>query len=192
MSPRTKEQLEEHRSGKRIEIFDAALKVFSAHGYNDATVSMIAREAGIAKGLLYTYFKSKEELLEELLIYGLMRLREYFEFVPAKGIKTKKDFETVLRSMVELYTKESDFWRLYTIIMLQKNTTPRFEEIMQGMIQEYLSIFMVYFEKKKVENPFVEAMLLGSMLDGLMFDVMIAPDMFPVEDIVKLIVKKFG
>ena len=51
------------RSDKRARILDAALAVFARSGYHGARVSDIAREAGIAYGLVYHYFRNKEEIL---------------------------------------------------------------------------------------------------------------------------------
>lgn len=51
------------RSDKRSLILEAAIKVFATHGYHRARVSDIAREAGIAYGLVYHYFKNKDEIL---------------------------------------------------------------------------------------------------------------------------------
>jgi TetR/AcrR family transcriptional regulator, fatty acid metabolism regulator protein len=51
------------RSDKRALILDAAIKVFARSGYHGARVSDIAREAGIAYGLVYHYFRNKEEIL---------------------------------------------------------------------------------------------------------------------------------
>ena len=49
--------------GKREKILEAALRVFARRGTHGARVSDIAREAGIAYGLVYHYFRNKEELL---------------------------------------------------------------------------------------------------------------------------------
>jgi TetR/AcrR family fatty acid metabolism transcriptional regulator len=51
------------RRDKRKRILDAAIRVFANMGYHGARVSDIAREAGIAYGLVYHYFKNKEEIL---------------------------------------------------------------------------------------------------------------------------------
>ena len=51
------------RRDKREAILAAAIKVFARSGYHRARVSDIAREAGIAYGLVYHYFKNKEEIL---------------------------------------------------------------------------------------------------------------------------------
>jgi AcrR family transcriptional regulator len=54
-------------SAKRRQIIDGACQVFLAHGYDAASMGLIAREAGVSKGTLYVYFKSKEELFEAIV-----------------------------------------------------------------------------------------------------------------------------
>jgi TetR/AcrR family fatty acid metabolism transcriptional regulator len=54
------------RRDKRNQILDAAIAVFARLGYHGARVSDIAREAGIAYGLVYHYFKNKEEILNTI------------------------------------------------------------------------------------------------------------------------------
>src|SRR5947207_15804909 len=49
---------------KRRLLLDAAVRVFAPKGYHASGVGDIAEEAGVAHGLLYHYFKSKDELLE--------------------------------------------------------------------------------------------------------------------------------
>lgn len=55
----------------RTAILDAALEVFSAHGFRGATVDQIAREAGLSKPNLLYYFPSKEAI-HVALLSGLM------------------------------------------------------------------------------------------------------------------------
>lgn len=58
-----------HRSLQPVveRILDAALSVFSKRGYHEATMEEIAQVAGVGKGTLYRYFKSKDELYHALL-----------------------------------------------------------------------------------------------------------------------------
>lgn len=61
-------------AGKR-KVLLAALHLFANQGFDRTTTAGIAREAGVSEGLIYKYFKSKDELLTELLtgIYGQFR-----------------------------------------------------------------------------------------------------------------------
>ena len=51
---------------KRRQILDAAVRVFARQGFHSTRVADIADEAGVAYGLVYHYFKSKDEVLNEL------------------------------------------------------------------------------------------------------------------------------
>ena len=59
---------------KRRVILDAAVRVFARQGFHTCRVSDIADEAGVAYGLVYHYFSSKEEILDTLFVdrWGLM------------------------------------------------------------------------------------------------------------------------
>jgi AcrR family transcriptional regulator len=57
-------------NGKVKCIIKAALEVFSQNDYEKASTNMIVKKAGIARGVLYYYFKNKEELFEFLFYYS--------------------------------------------------------------------------------------------------------------------------
>ena len=63
------------KTGKKVDILTAAGKVFSEKGYAAATVEEIAESAGVAKGSVYNYFSSKQELFTALFI-GMIRQDE--------------------------------------------------------------------------------------------------------------------
>jgi TetR/AcrR family fatty acid metabolism transcriptional regulator len=64
--------------GKRQVILDASLTVFAARGFHEATMDEIASASGVAKGTLYRYFASKEDLLEQLLSEAGSKIMERF------------------------------------------------------------------------------------------------------------------
>ena len=53
---------------RRRQILDAAIRVFAREGFNSCRVSDIAREAEVAYGLVYHYFDSKDQVLNELFV----------------------------------------------------------------------------------------------------------------------------
>ncbi|MBI1222516.1 MAG: TetR family transcriptional regulator [Bacteroidetes bacterium] len=190
--PRSPKQIEQLKKEKKTQILEASLRVFSSNGFKGATISMIAEEAGISKGLLYTYFKDKENLLDELIVYGLERMTMFMDFVPEKGIQTKGDFEKVLRGLLGLYHEEEDFWRLFSMLILQQNIAHKLQAHLQVFMEQYLGVFMGYFQQKNSSDPFGEAMLLGAILDGMLFDILVAPEVYPVDKVIDMILIKFG
>ena len=65
--PRNAEKNEEVRECRKKQILDAALNVYIRYGYHAADMDFIAKEAKLAKGLMYYYYKTKNELFKELL-----------------------------------------------------------------------------------------------------------------------------
>jgi len=67
MSPLSKERLKQIRGERREQIKNAALAAFARHGFSGTRTSMIAAEAGISEGLIYRYYRSKDELYTEIV-----------------------------------------------------------------------------------------------------------------------------
>lgn len=63
------------REEKHTDILQAAIRVFSEHGFDGAKMEYIAKEAGIGKGTVYEYFESKERLFEEILKFSVEKFR---------------------------------------------------------------------------------------------------------------------
>ena len=61
---------------KRERILDAAERIFARHGFYAAKVSDVAKEAGVADGTIYLYFKSKDDLLISLFARRMQQLNE--------------------------------------------------------------------------------------------------------------------
>jgi AcrR family transcriptional regulator len=182
----------QQKENKRIQILETALKVFARHGYDGSTIEMITKEAGIAKGLLYTYYKNKEELLEQLIVYGLKKAGAFLDQTTSGQLDNKEAFATSLRNMVQLFQRDADFWRLYMMLVLQSNTAEKFQSEAKIFMEAYLGIYATYFQHKKCPNPMAEAMLFGAVLDGLMIDLMVTPGDYPVNEVLELIIEKFG
>lgn len=74
---------------RRVLLLDAAATVFARHGFNGARMEDVAREAGVAKGLLYRHFASKEELFGALMVERgadfTSRLQAAWEVVATSG-----------------------------------------------------------------------------------------------------------
>lgn len=72
-------------SPRRAEICRAAARIFNSQGFDATSVSDIARALGMTKAGLYHYFRSKEDLLLEIMMFGLDRLRDEV-IVPTRTI----------------------------------------------------------------------------------------------------------
>lgn len=62
-------------------IFKSAIKIFSTNGYDGATMDEISAMAGVAKGTVYYYFKSKDEVFKYIITEGVSLLRQQIEAI---------------------------------------------------------------------------------------------------------------
>jgi AcrR family transcriptional regulator len=98
---------------RRSEIVEAARKIFAQRGYRCSTVDDIAEQAGIAKGTLYLYFKSKEEIYLTALMQDVSDLQqEASRRVLGAGNAQDKVREFVAVRL-EHSERHADFWRIF-------------------------------------------------------------------------------
>ena len=77
---------------KEQDILNAAIKIFSEKGFSAATTNEIAKEAGVAEGTIFRYFKTKKEILKKVMIKLLMVFAEEVVIVRlSKVISDNKD-----------------------------------------------------------------------------------------------------
>ncbi len=82
---------------RRRELLDAAVRVFARKGYRAARVGDIAEEAGVAHGLLYHYFRSKEEVLETIFRETWELLVVETERIEASGVPLREQLRRFAR-----------------------------------------------------------------------------------------------
>jgi AcrR family transcriptional regulator len=119
MSPKTKKQFEEMREEKRALIMDVALEHFAGVGFHATTINHIARHAGISKGLMYNYFKSKEELLSEIISRSVNEIFVHFD-PDRDGFLSENEFEHFIRKLTASLREKRMIWRLFFQMMMQK------------------------------------------------------------------------
>ena len=78
MCPKTVAQNKIIREEKKDLILRTALKVFAQEGYHASSVNKIADKANISKGLIYNYFESKEDLLNNIVSNIMDRYMEKY------------------------------------------------------------------------------------------------------------------
>jgi TetR/AcrR family transcriptional regulator, fatty acid metabolism regulator protein len=84
---------------KPQQIVEAAIRVFARNGYYNSRVSDIAREAGIASGTIYLYFRTKEEILVTLFREKMAAFVAHLR----REIAGEGDAEVKIRRLVELH-----------------------------------------------------------------------------------------
>jgi TetR/AcrR family transcriptional regulator, fatty acid metabolism regulator protein len=97
---------------KRRLILDAAVRVFASKGYHASRVDDIAAEAGVAHGLLYHYFQSKEELLETVFRETWAALLEAIRAVEGSGEPAPEQLRQVAAILLRSWRRDPDLVRV--------------------------------------------------------------------------------
>ena len=97
---------------KRRQILRAAITVFARSGYHTSRVSDVAKEAGVAYGLVYHYFGSKEDLLEAIFRRTWSRMLEAVEEVEREDAPARDQIESVARIVLGAWPVDPDLVRV--------------------------------------------------------------------------------
>lgn len=129
--PRTKEQFEEMRIATREKIKTSATQLFAQRGFAATNVQEIADLSGISIGLLYKYYKTKDELFSELVgnaLEGIENLIDYFSDF-SEPQKTFMDFINLIYKDMIKDDEFSNLLILMTQAVFANNTIVMQDEI---------------------------------------------------------------
>jgi AcrR family transcriptional regulator len=188
--PRTAQQFEEIRKDRKQSIMDTALKEFATYGYKSTSISMIAKKAEVSKGLMYNYFKSKEELLTSIMSEGFDDMLSLLN-PDNDGVLSKEEFSFFIDETFKLMKERKSFYKLYFSLIMQPAVTLLFTEKLNQIIEPLLNFMVDYFTRKGSENPLVEALTVGALLDGIGLNYAINVDQYPLDEVVDMVKEKF-
>jgi AcrR family transcriptional regulator len=109
------------RRDKREAILDAAIQVFAQRGYHGSRVSDIAREAGIAYGLVYHYFRNKEEILHSIFEERWSGFLEAVETIAASKASAEDKLVSVAALILNAY-RLRPAWVKVLVLEIQRSS----------------------------------------------------------------------
>ena len=188
--PRTVEQYEQIRAEKKALIMEAAIEVFAEKTFQGASVSMIAKKAGISKGLLYNYFESKEALLKEIIKNAANQIYENFD-PNHDGVLTKEEFFFFISKNIQVVKENINYWKLYSALVLQPQVMELIEHDFDEVSENYSKLIYDLFKRSGVKDIPGEMLLFSAMLKGAMVQYIAMPEMFPIDDFEKKIIEYY-
>lgn len=102
-------------TARRRQILDAAVRVFARQGFHSTRVADIADEAGVAYGLVYHYFSSKEEVLGELFSVRWALLLAAIEEADKSTVTPREKLEAVASFIFESYRHDPELMKVIIV-----------------------------------------------------------------------------
>jgi len=161
---------------KQKSIIDASIYEFADKGFKNASVNKIVEKAGISKGSLFNYFKSKNMLFEHIYAIALREVKAYLAQVRDESVSDEffTRFSKIINAGVGFINKHPRLARIY-FRLLNSDDSPRGKAIIQNLHSEatgYLTEFVwTGIERNELRselNPNSAAFIMESNLNRIL------------------------
>ena len=159
---------------KARQILDAARIVLARRGFAGTTVSLVAAEAGVSRGLLHYYFKNKEDMLARVIDENMAASVILIEDLLARSRSATEMADGLVEALQHLFKHDPDFFSLFFEAEAAARQSPTLEAQLQTLygnfrraIQEGLQTAV---DRGDIAPPIPAAGLsaiLTSIIDGL-------------------------
>jgi AcrR family transcriptional regulator len=170
---------------KRRQILDAAVRVFARQGFHATRVSDIADEAGVAYGLVYHYFNSKEEVLNELFVERWSLLIAAIEEADQAGGPHRDRLAAVASFIIDSYRHDPELMKVI-IVEVTRAANSFGRTHLPEIRRAYDSIAKIVADgqqagafRRDIDPTFASMSFYGAieqLLSGWIFDVIPASD----------------
>jgi AcrR family transcriptional regulator len=170
---------------KRRQILDAAVRVFARQGFHATRVSDIADEAGVAYGLVYHYFRSKDEVLNELFVERWSLLLAAIDEADRAGGTHRARLAAVASFIIDSYRHDPELMKVI-IVEVTRAANSFGQTHLEQIRSAYESIAKIVADGQEagefradIEPLFASMSFYGAieqLLSGWIFDVIPATD----------------
>ena len=145
----------------------AALEAFARRGYAHTSVSYLASQAGISKGLIYHYFDSKEQVL--LGIFHLLMKESEHIMEGWEGLTAREKLISTIDQSIAFIEHQNHIMRFMFSLALQPDVISDLESVIEEQKKNNLAKFQELFADLGYSDPEAEALFTGAVLDGAGF-----------------------
>jgi len=175
--PRTKEQNEELRSQRMETILQSALKVYVEQGFAAADIGDVAERAGVARGLIYYYFKDKRTLFRSLFAQMLDRSNLHITNHFNQDVTFPILFEQFITQMYNNMFEQSDyvlfFFRmrhdLHTLFTPEELKRQKWKSDNMSVFTEAIRKAIVRSEIRNIAPALLAGQLWAALMHGMIY-----------------------
>lgn len=155
---------------KKEKIIHVALDLFAKHGYTETSISKIAKAAGVSKGLTYTHFKNKDDLLRAVVM-------ETLGSMTAELVELQKlNIVQFLQLYFQMLKAQRDVIRLCMLLVVHPETPQIVKDMLAVQQEELLKMLAHLLSPYSNLNSDMEARMLLATLDGLTLEYITTTD----------------
>lgn len=153
------------RRNSQDRIFRAAVTVLARRGYHHTRITDIATQAGVAYGLVYHYFGSKQNILEVILNEVGLRFNERLDRIFSEPLTVREKLGLVSDFMFDSYLANEDMIHLLVKEVVHGPGTERGAEIASGLVRRISDMIRRGMEEARLDSS-VEPQVLALSFFG--------------------------
>ena len=157
---------------KYKQIIDAAVIVIAENGYHQAQVSKIAKQAGVADGTIYLYFKNKEDILISMFQDKLGSFISNIEEEMERVSSAKEKMLVLVRKHFEILSEDKHLAIVTQLELRQSNKEIRYKinDVLKGYLKLVDSILIAGIEKGEFQKD-LDVRLARHMVFGTLDEI---------------------
>lgn len=147
------------KNSKYHRILEAAVKVFARHGFRQSTIAQIAKEAGVADGTIYLYFKNKDDILVQFFSSKAKQVFDCFRAEVGRGAGSAEKLRNLVRVHLGEFQRDPDMAVVYQIETHQSSRLA--EDQIREMAKMYQDIIAEIVEQGQQEGAIRKDLYVG-------------------------------
>jgi TetR/AcrR family fatty acid metabolism transcriptional regulator len=166
-TPRRTAAVKERANGKYEAILRAAIKVFAGSGFFNSKVADVAREAGVADGTVYLYFKNKDDILVSIFNYYMEEALAAGKASLAETDDPVEKLRRIVRAHLERLGRDRNLAVVFQVEL--RSSTKFMEQFSATKVAEYLDMIRSVIEegqKRGVFRPELNTKIVSKVLFG--------------------------
>ena len=147
------------KNHKYHQILEAAVKVFARQGFHQSTVAQIAKEAGVADGTIYLYFKNKDDILVQFFSFRTKQVFESFREEVDRAQNSLDKLRNLIHRHLAEFQRDRDGAVVYQVETHQNSRLA--EAQIKEMSQMYRDIISEILEQGQQEGTIRKDLYVG-------------------------------
>ena len=152
MSSSKKAAPKEKTNGKYEAILRAAIKVFARGGFFNSKVADVAKEAGVADGTVYLYFKNKDDILVSIFNHVTEQALSHARNVLAELEDPSEKLKRIIAGHLEMYARDRNLAIVFQVEL--RSSTKFMEQFSATKVTEYLDLIRSVIEEGQTQGLF--------------------------------------
>lgn len=146
------------KTEKYRRILEAAIKVFAEQGFFHSTISQIAKEAGVADGTIYLYFKNKDDILIQFYNYKTRNIFNRFRETVKEAENPGEKFRNLIRCHLREFQRDRNMAMVY---MAEARKGRHLDKFVDELTKMYLNMVGDVVEQGQAEGTFRKDLYLS-------------------------------